>query len=169
MPPETESFLVDFPTLWVVPEWITAHCIVPDGFRKLDPFEMYDWQLWITLNHYRVRPSARRGQLAPAFHNRRSQVVGPQKIGKGPGSATWAAAEGAGPVVFDGWAEGGEAYDCRDHGCGCGWFYEYEPGEPMGTPWPTPLIQITATSEDQTDNIYRPLQSMVKNGPLGSR
>jgi len=169
MPPETESFLVDFPTLWVVPEWITAHCIVPDGFRKLDPFEMYDWQLWITLNHYRVRPSARRGQLAPAFHNRRSQVVGPQKIGKGPGSATWAAAEGAGPVVFDGWAEGGEAYDCRDHGCGCGWFYEYEPGEPMGTPWPTPLIQITATSEDQTDNIYRPLQSMVKNGPLGEQ
>jgi hypothetical protein len=55
----------------------------------------------------------------------------------------------------------------RRHGCGCGWEYEYEPGEPMGKPWPTPLIQLHATSEDQTDNVYRPLQAMVKHGPLG--
>jgi hypothetical protein len=168
-PKADPEFVVDFPTLWVVPDWIEAHCIVPDGFGYLnrDPFVMYDYQLWCTVNHYRVKPTAKRGQLATAFHNRRSQVVGPQKIGKGPVSATWVAAEGAGPVVFDGWAKGGEVYDCRDHGCGCGWLYEYEPGEPMGRPWPTPLIQITATSEDQTDNVYRPLQAMVKGGPLG--
>jgi hypothetical protein len=165
------EFVVDFPTLWVVPDWIEAHCIVPDGFGFLrrDPFVMYDWQLWITVNHYRVKPSAKPGQMAPAFHNRRSQVIAPQKIGKGPWSATIVAAEGVGPVVFAGWAEGGEVYDCRDYGCGCGWMYVYEPGEPMGQPWPTPLIQITATSEDQTDNVYRPLQSMVKGGPLGEQ
>lgn len=33
--------------------------------------------------------------------------------------------------------------------------------------WPTPLIQVTATSSDQTDNIYRPLQDMIRLGPLG--
>ena len=36
----------------------------------------------------------------------------------------------------------------------------------MGTPWPTPLIQLVATAEDQVDNVYRPLRSMVKLGPL---
>jgi len=171
MAPKADGFVVDFPTLWVVADWIEAHCIVPDGFGFLrrDPFVMYDWQLWITLNHYRVKPAASLGQLAPAFHFRRSQVVAPQKIGKGPWSATIVAAEGAGPVVFAGWAAGDEVYDCRDHGCGCGWVYEYRPGEPMGQPWPTPLIQITATSEDQTDNVYRPLQSMVNFGPLGEQ
>jgi len=160
------EFVVDFPTLWVVPDWIEAHCPVPDGFRAGEVMELYPWQLWCTVNHYRVRPGARVGQLAPAFHYRRSQVVAPQKTGKGPWSATIVLAEAAGPVVFDGWARGGERYRCSAHGCGCGWWYEYESGEPMGTPWRTPLIQLTATSEDQVANVYRPLQSMVKRGPL---
>ncbi|MFD3929544.1 hypothetical protein [Streptomyces sp. NPDC058614] len=160
------EFVVDFPTLWIVPDWIEAHCPIPDGFRVGEDLELYPWQLWCTVNHYRVKPTARVGQLAPAFHYRRSQVVAPQKTGKGPWSATIVLAEAAGPVVFDGWAKGGERYRCSDHGCGCGWWYEYEPGEPTGVPWPTPLIQLTATSEDQVDNVYRPLRSMVKRGPL---
>ncbi|MFD9905622.1 hypothetical protein [Streptomyces sp. NPDC059063] len=163
------GFVVDFPTLWIVPDWIEAHCPVPDGFRAGEPLELYPWQLWCTVNHYRVKPEATRGQLAPAFHYRRSQVVAPQKTGKGPWSATLVLAEAAGPVVFNGWARGGERYRCADHGCGCGWWSEYEPGEPMGTPWPTPLIQLTATSEDQVANVYRPLQAMVKQGPLAEQ
>lgn len=160
------EFVVDFPTLWIVPDWIEHHCPVPDGFRAGEDMELYPWQLWCTANHYRVRPGARVGQLATAFHYRRSQVVAPQKTGKGPWSATIVLAEAAGPVVFNGWARGGERYRCSDHGCGCGWWHEYQPGDPMGTPWPTPLIQLTATSEDQVANVYRPLQSMVKRGPL---
>lgn len=162
------EFVVDFPTLWIAADWIEAHCIVPDGFGFLrkDPFVMYEWQLWCTLNHYRVKPTAKLGQLGPAFYYRRSQIIAPQKIGKGPWSATIVALEAAGPALFNGWAAGGEYYDCRDYHCGCGWVYEYEPGEAMGIPWPTPLIQITATSEDQTDNVYRPLQAMVNGGPL---
>lgn len=162
-----DEFTVDFPTLWVVPDWIEAHCPIPDGDHKGEPFVLYDWQLWCTVNHYRIKVRARAGQKAPAFFHRRSQVVAPQKTGKGPWSATVIAAEGVGPVVFDGWAQGGERYDCRRHGCGCGWVYEYEPGEPMGRPWATPLIQLLATAEDQTDNVYRPLQAIAKNGPLG--
>ncbi|MGJ7877894.1 hypothetical protein [Streptomyces rochei] len=160
------GFVVDFPTMWVVPDWIEHHCPVPDGFRAGQDLQLYDWQLWCTVNHYRVKPSATVGQLAPAFHYRRSQVVAPQKTGKGPWSATIVLAEAAGPVVFNGWAKGGERYECADHGCSCGWWYEYEPGDPMGIPWPTPLIQLTATSEDQVANVYRPLQNMVKLGPL---
>lgn len=164
---ETPEFVVDWPTLWVACDWVEQHCIVPDGFRKGEPFEMYDWQLWCTANHYRIKPSAKHGQLATAFHYRRSQTVAPQKTGKGPWTAAICALEGVGPAVFDGWAAGGEVYDCRTYGCGCGWVYEYEPGEPMGRPWPTPLIQITAYSEEQTDNVYRPLQSMIRHGVLG--
>lgn len=165
--PGEAEFVVDFPTLWIVPDWIEAHCPVPDGFRAGEDLELYPWQLWCTVNHYRVRPGARVGQLAPAFHNRRSLIVAPQKTGKGPWSATITLAEGAGPVVFNGWARGSERYRCADWGCGCGWWYTYRPGEPMGRPWPTPLIQLTATAEDQVDNVYRPLRAMVKRGPLG--
>lgn len=163
------DYVVDFPTLWVVPEWIEQHCPVPDGDDKGKRLELYDWQLWSTANHYRVRPRARRGQKASAFYHRRSIVVGPQKSGKGPWSASIICAEGVGPVRFDGWAEGGEVYDCAEHGCGCGWVYSYDPGEPMGRAWATPLIQLLATAEDQTDNVFRPLQAMVKNGPLSER
>ncbi|MHC3391306.1 hypothetical protein ACLQ2E_17900 [Streptomyces lavendulocolor] len=163
------GFLVDFPTLWVVPDWIEEHCPIPDGFRAGDRMELYPWQLWCTANHYRVRPDATVGQLAPAFHYRRSQVVAPQKTGKGPWSATIVLAEAVGPVVFAGWARGGERYRCADHGCPCGWWHEYQPGDPMGKPWPTPLIQLTASSEDQVANVYRPLRSMVRLGPLAEQ
>src|SRR5690606_12440329 len=104
--------------------------------------------------------------LATSFHYRRSQIVAPQKTGKGPWSAAIVCAEALGPVLFGGWAVGGEVYRCRDYDCGCGWEYEYEPGEPMGMPWPTPLIQLLATAVEQVDNVYRPLQSMLWYGSL---
>lgn len=167
------EYVVDFPTLWIVPDWIQAHCLVPDGFQRGKPFDLYDWQLWATVNHYRVKPKTlwvpEQPILAPAFQNRRSLVVAPQKVGKGPWSASVVAVEAVGPVLFAGWAVGGEVYDCEDHGCGCGWVYEYEPGEPMGMPWPTPLIQLLATAEDQVDNVFRPLQEMIRLGPLSEQ
>jgi hypothetical protein len=164
------DWVVRWPTLgFLAADWIAQHCIVPDRDAKGDPFEMYDWQLWCTVNHYRVKPVAQVGQFATAFHYRRSQIVAPQKTGKGPWSATLVCLEARGPAVFDGWAEGGEAYVCAEHGCDCGWIWEYEPGDPMGRPWATPLIQLLATSEDQVANVYRPLQSMVKNGPLAEQ
>jgi hypothetical protein len=161
-----DQLVIDFPTLRVAADWGQAHCIVPDGFEKGESFENVDWQLEALLNFYRLKPTARVGQLASAFHYRRSQVVLPQKAGKAPYAAEHVCIEGVGPALFAGWAVGGEVWDCRDHGCGCGWVYEYEPGEAMGMRWPTPLIQITATSEEQTDNIYDALRPMIDDGPL---
>lgn len=164
------EYVVAWPTLYITIDWVGAHCVVPDGFRRGQPFEMYPWQEWCTLNHYRVRESAewipQQPLLSTAFHNRRSLIIAPQKTGKGPWSATGVAIEAVGPALFAGWAGKGDGWACADHGCGCGWEYEYAPGEPMAMRWPTPLIQITATAEDQTDNIYRPLQSMIRLGPL---
>lgn len=167
----TEPYVVTFPTLWIVPDWIERHCPQPDRFGRGGPMKLYETQLWWTLNHYRVKPTAvwrpENPMLASAFHNRRSQIIAPQKFGKGPWTAGLCSAEGAGPVLFAGWAEQGDMYRCADNGCGCGWEYVYEPGEPKGMRWPTPLIQVTATSEDQADNVFRHIRSMIRLGPLG--
>lgn len=150
----------------LVASWIEQHCVVPDRLDQGNPFVLYDEQLTFIDSHYELKPTAKRGQLAPAFRYRRSLLVRPQKWGKGPLTAAQICAEGVGPVLFAGWAAGGEVYDCRHYGCGCGWIYEYEPGEPMGMPWPTPLIQVTALSEEQTGNIYDALRPMIDRGPL---
>jgi len=147
-------------------DWIEWHCRVPDGEGAGDHFELAPEQLDFVAGHYTVKRSARIGEKAQAFRYRRSQLVRAQKWGKSPLIAAFVCAEGVGPVLFAGWAVGGEVYDCRDHGCGCGFLYEYEPGEPMGRPWPTPLIQITATTEDQTENTYGALRPMIELGPL---
>ena len=168
------DYTVDFPTLWIVPAWHERHCIIPDGFRKGTAWRHYDWQLWTTVNHYRIKPGAEpfdaegNPTRAAALQNRRSQVVAAQKTGKGPFAAVIVCGEAVGPTLFCGWAEGGEVYRCADHDCGCGWSYTYDPGEPMGMPWPTPLIQLLATSEDQVDNVYRPLQAMARGPYLSS-
>lgn len=165
------EFLVDFPTLGdLIDAWMEQHCRVPDGFTRGGPFHESDWQFWITANHYRIREDAKwipaRPMLNQAFTYRRTLVVAPQKTGKGPWAAGVTAAEAAGPVVFAGWAQGGEVYSCEENGCPCGWEYPYEPGDPMGMRHPSPLIQLTATSEDQVDNVYRPLRAMIGLGPL---
>jgi len=155
--------------LLVVPSWVEAHCVIPDGDDVGRPFVLGDEQLAFVRSHYRVKPGVRLEKIVKpvdAFVFRRSQLVRAQKWGKSPLIAAFVCAEGVGPVVFDGWASGGEVFDCRDHGCGCGWWYEYDEGEPMGRAWSTPLIQITATSEDQTDNTYDALRPMIDKGPL---
>jgi hypothetical protein len=157
-------------TMTVVPSWIEAHCVVPDGFMRGAPFELYDFQLTYFANFYLVKPGVRfkssNPVLAPAFVYRRGLLVGPQKLGKGPHTAAHVCVEGVGPALFAGWAGDDDGWVCADHGCGCGWEYPYEPGEPMAMPWPTPLIQITATSEEQTENIYDALRPMIELGPL---
>jgi len=156
--------------MFVVPEWMGRHCVVPDGFRKGEPFRLYDYQLGYVLNFYLVRKDARwepeNPQLASAFVFRRGLLVGPQKVGKNPLIAAQVAVEAVGPALFAGWAARDEGYACAEHGCACGWEYAYDEGEPKGMRWPTPLIQITAFSEDSTENTYDALRPMIDEGPL---
>lgn len=166
--------VVDFPTLGDLADgWITQHCAVPDGFRRRDPFVQYDWQFWCTANHFRVRESMEfdpgHPPLNQAFEYRRTDVVAAQKVGKGPWAACLLALMAVGPSEFAGWAKRGDVYDCAKHGCGCGWSFPYEPGEPMGMRHPSPLIQALATSQEQVANIWRPLSAMIRftGSPLG--
>jgi hypothetical protein len=135
----------EFPTLgFQVADLIEAKCAIPDGLHVGDPFLLTDEMLNFLLHHYRVDPDTGR-----FFYDRGSQLVRPQKWGKGPFSAAMVCAEAdpEGPVLFDGWDSA---------------------GEPVGRPWPTPHIQITAVSEDQTANVYRALLPMIEKGDIAA-
>lgn len=172
-----DTWVVDFPVLWVAVDWEERHGVISDPVRGIHrdehgdplPFVEYPQQLWVTVNWYRIRPTAKRGDLNQAFQYRRVLYVGPQKCGKGPWLAKKVKGQAGGPVLFDDWAEGGEIYACEDYGCPCGWEYVYAPGEPMGKPWAKPLIQLMATSDDQVDNVYDPLKAMLRYGPDAAR
>lgn len=167
------DWVVNFPTLgdlWDA--WVQAHCIVPDGYKRGEPFVWSDEQFWVAAKFGQIRAGlVWEGEPlgAQAFEYRRLQYMGPQKVGKGPWAASMTSIQAVGPAEFDGWAVDGDAYRCSDWGCPCGFIFEYQPREPKGRPHPSPLIQLTATSEDQVDNTYRPLRTMISMGPLGHR
>lgn len=169
----SEDLTLDFNPLhtlgFLVTDWTEQHCQVPGGVYEGEPLTFNGWQLFCTANHFRVKPDAvadPRRLVAP-FVYRRSVVVGPQKCGKSPWGAGMILAKGVGPTLFAGWAVGGEKYRCVDHGCGCGWEYEYQPGEAMGVPRRKALVGLLAYAESQTNNVYEPLQTMIHSGPLG--
>ena len=135
----------EFPTLgYQVAKLIRSVCAIPDGNRMGDPFVLTDEQSRCILRHYRVDP------LTGRFtYFRGTQLTRPQKWGKGPFAAAFICAEAhpEAPVLFDGW-------DAQ--------------GQPVGRPWPTPHIQVTAVSEDQTDNVFRALLPMIRLGALAA-
>lgn len=146
MPWRGPEYPGEFPSLgWAVGEWIEAYCVIPDGDRLGQPYlltdEMWNFLVW----HYRLRPDATQEEWQAAWAYRRSQLVRPQKWGKGPLTAAMICAEAIGPTVFAGW-------DAN--------------GEPVGRPRATPRMQIAATSDDQTGNVYDHLVPMIQRGPL---
>lgn len=146
MPWRGPEYRGEFPSLgWLVGEWIEEHCVIPDGDLLGEPYKLTD-EMWTFLVwHYRLKPEATEREWQSAWSFRRSQLVRPQKWGKGPLSSAMICAEAVGPVRFAGWNAD---------------------GEPVGREWVTPWIQVTATSEDQTDNVYRALRPMIEEGPL---
>lgn len=152
----------EFPTLGpLVAEWIQAHCAQPDRHIAGQPFSLVDEQYRHLLWEYRLHEAATVDLDAPAapFVYDGNVLVRPQKWGKGPFSAARICAQAAGPVLFAGWAEGGEETD---------WGYVYEEGEPMGMPWATPIIQVAALAEEQTNNIWRALLPMIRKGAISA-
>jgi hypothetical protein len=141
----------EFPTLgYVVADWIESLCVIPDGDHAGEPLRLSEKQALFLLWYYRLHPAAkvREGRPSRAFvYERGGQLVAPQKWGKGPLAAAVTAAEAEGPVVFDGWDAD---------------------GEPVGRPWSTPWIQVTAVSEAQTANVWRALMPMIAEGPLAT-
>lgn len=145
MPWRGPAYPGEFPTLgFQIADLIQAKCAIPDGDHAGEPFILTDEQLRFVLFHYRINPETGR-----FFYTRGSQLVRPQKWGKGPFSAAFICAEcdPDGPVRFAGW-------DAN--------------GEPVGRPWGTPWWQVTALVEDQTDNVWKALVPMIERGALAA-
>lgn len=142
-----------FPTLgYDIADFIEARCVIPDRDLAGDPFILTDEQLRFLLHFYRVRPavavdSRTGGWRLPFYYSRGGQLTRPQKWGKGPFSAAIICAEAAGPVVFDGWDAD---------------------GQPVGREQPTPVIQVTALSEDQAGNVWSALVPMIELGAIAA-
>jgi hypothetical protein len=133
----------EWPTLgFKVADWIERNCAIPDREMVGEPFLLTDEQLRFILNFYRLIP-----ETGEFYYSRGAQLTRPQKWGKGPLSAALICAEAAGPVTFSHWND---------------------EGEPEGKPWPTPIIQVTAVSEDQTANVYSALLPMIELGALNA-
>lgn len=136
----------EFPTLgYLAGEWIEANLVVPDGYRRGQPFLLTDEMWRFLLHYYRLYTHAAPWPATEALRYYGAQLRRSQKWGKDPFGAAVNWAEALGPTRFDGW-------DAN--------------GEPAGAPYPTPLIACLGTSEEQVDNTWRPLVSMAQNGPL---
>ena len=126
MPWRGPEFPGEFPSLgWLAAEWINENCAQPDRHNRGAQFELTDEQITHLVWKYRLHPNAR---STPRNHRRRSPTPGTvlvrsQKHGKGPFSGADICFQAAGPALFAGW-------DAN--------------GEPVGMPWSTPLIQVTA-------------------------
>lgn len=134
-----------FPTLgYQVGALIQERVVVPDRDDQGQPFILSVEQAGWTLHFYRLDPHT--GRFV-AF--RGGQWVASQKFGKGPftGALVIGEAHPEGPVRFDGW----DAY-----------------GQPVGKPWRTPWIQITASAERQTANIWDALVPMIQLGDVNA-
>lgn len=138
----------EFPTLgYEVGRWIEQNCVIPDGERQGSAYRLTDEMWRFLLRFYRLRPEAEveEGRPSAPFAYRGGQLMRPQKWGKSPFGAAICLAEAFGPVLFAGWNAS---------------------GEPLGREQPTPWIQIVATSEEQTDNIWLALYEMASRGPV---
>ena len=98
--PEVEG---EIPSLGnVVAEWIQTYCVIPDREFRGRPFVLTEEQHWHLIWHYALTEE---GKWA---YPRGSQLVRPQKWGKGPFGAAITCAEAVGPVLFAGWDAQGE-------------------------------------------------------------
>lgn len=131
----------EFPTLgYDVADWMTAYLLRPD-VDDLEPFVPTQEQLDFLVRFYELDPGT--GKRVKT----RGVLSRPRGWGKSPFLAAMCAAEAMGPVLCDGW----DAH-----------------GQPVGLPWSerrTPLVQVTATTDDQTDNTWLPLLEMLRGSP----
>ena len=141
MPWRGPEYPGEWPTLgYLIADWIQDMVVIPDRDVAGQPFILTDPELRFLLNLYRLVPETGR-----FYWDRGGSLKAPQKWGKGPFSAGVVCAEAEGPALFDGW-------DAN--------------GEPVGRPWPTPVIQVTAVSDDQTRNVWSALVPMIELGSL---
>ncbi|OPC84236.1 terminase [Embleya scabrispora] len=139
--PWRPSVAGELPTLgWGVLDWMTDILAAPDR-PEYEPFVPTREQGEFILRFYELDP------VTGKRLRRRAVLSRPRGWGKSPLLAAIACAEALGPVLFADWDDD---------------------GQPVGKPWcevRTPLVQIAAVSEKQTQNSWVPLLEMLREGP----
>jgi hypothetical protein len=142
MPWRGPQYEGELPTLgYLVLDWILEMLAAPDR-PEYEPFVPTREQAEFILRFYELHPGTGKRRI------RRGVLSRPRGWGKSPLLAAIACAEALGPVVPAGW-------DAN--------------GEPVGMGWErirTPLVQVAAVSEDQTQNTWAPLLEMLRLGPV---
>ena len=128
----------EFPTLgYDVADWMTSYLLQPDIDDSI-PVVPTQEQLDFLIDLYEIDPQTRKRVKSRAVLSR------PRGWGKSPFLAAICCVEAMGPVLCDGWDAD---------------------GQPVGIPWArrlTPLVQVTATTDDQTANTWTPLLEMLR-------
>jgi hypothetical protein len=142
MPWRGPQYEGELPTLgYLVLDWILEMLAAPDR-PEYEPFVPTREQAEFILRFYELHPGTGKRRI------RRGVLSRPRGWGKSPLLAAIACAEALGPVVPAGWDAA---------------------GEPVGMGWDrirTPLVQVAAVSEDQTQNTWAPLLEMLRLGPV---
>lgn len=130
-----------FPSLgWHVADQMAEYLASPAS-PEYTPFEVTREQLEFLVRLYELDPSTGRRVKHRAVLQR------PRGWGKSPILAAVGISEGLFEVVFDGW-------DAQ--------------GQPVAKPWSqvlTPTVVVTAVSEEQVSNTWKPLLEMLREGP----
>lgn len=119
--------------------WAELELAQPDGDGAGGPWRWRESQARMVAWWYAVNDQGK-------FLFRRGQIVLPKGSGKSPIAAALSCTELCGPVVF-------------------GHFDDDAPGGAVGRPHPSPLVQLAAVSQDQTDNTMTLVLSMLREGP----
>lgn len=122
---------------WDLLDWASEMLVNPDGAHKGDPWTFTKEQAKFILWFYAI-------DLKGNFLYRRALLARPKGWGKSPLLASIASMELLAPVQFDG-------FDAL--------------GNPVGRPSYSPLIQLAAVSEAQTDNTMSLVIEMLQDGP----
>jgi hypothetical protein len=121
-------------------DWITEYLARP-AVGEYEPFVAYREQEDFILRWYQIDP------LTGRFTYGRGLLGRPRGWGKSPLLGGLCIVEGLADVLFDGWDAD---------------------GQPVGRPWSTvltPLVHVSAVSEDQTNNTWQPMLEMLA-GPV---
>lgn len=141
MPWEPLDEFDKFPTLgYDVADWMTEFLLRPD-VDDLESFVPTQEQLEFLVRFYELDP------VTCKRIKSRGVLSRPRGWGKSPFLAAMCAAEALGPVLCDGWDAS---------------------GQPVGVPWSTrrtPIVQVAATTDDQTANTWEPLLEMLRGSP----
>jgi phage terminase large subunit-like protein len=140
---------------WLAIWWIETFCVHGPGDVQGEPVDLDEEFAAFILDSYAVDDNGRRlydsAFISRAKGRAKSELAGFITL-----------FEAMGPARFDGWAQGGEAYE-RD-----GYTYTYQAGEPLGKLVTAPVIRCLATEEGQAGNTYDNVHFNLTEGPLAN-